>query len=39
MPFMQYLNWAFLRGGFPLLTGSSDALQITDALAEDLLPL
>ncbi|MFE9656999.1 hypothetical protein [Micromonospora sp. NPDC006431] len=39
MPFVQYLNWVFLRGGFPFLTGSSDALQIPDALAEDLLPL
>lgn len=39
MPFVQYLNWVFLRGGFPFLTGSGDAPQITDALAEDLLPL
>lgn len=39
MPFVQYLNWVFLRGGFPFLTSSTNALQITDALAEDLLPL
>jgi hypothetical protein len=39
MPFVQYLNWVFLRGGFPFPTGASDAPQITDALAEGLLPL
>jgi hypothetical protein len=39
MPFVQYLNWVFLHGGFPYPTGSSDATRITRALAEDLLPL
>jgi hypothetical protein len=39
MPFVQHLNWVFLRGGFPYSTGSSDALRVRDALAEDLLPL
>jgi hypothetical protein len=39
MPFVPYLNWVFLRGGFPFMTGRIDGLRITDALAEDLLPL
>jgi hypothetical protein len=38
MPFVQYLNWVFLHGGFPEPTGP-DAARITAALAQDLLPL
>ncbi len=38
MPFVQYLNWVFLHGGFPNPTGPNDA-RITDALAQNLLPL
>lgn len=39
MPFVQYLNWTFARGGFPYMTDTSKAVHITDALTEDLLPL
>ena len=38
-PFVSYLNWVFLHGGFPEPTGSESEWTVKQDLARDLLPL
>ncbi|MFD4637409.1 hypothetical protein ACFWN2_08855 [Lentzea sp. NPDC058436] len=39
IPFVSYLNWAFQNGGFPMAGEEDGAREITNRLAQDLLPL
>jgi hypothetical protein len=39
MPFVDYLNWVFRNGGFPVSTESREQWRIRRSLAEGLMPL